>query len=290
MAVTTWLRFALRELAARAVVCEPVARWLARCYRALPDAAAGAVHARWAKLFVGHHLRSTQETEWRVDFAGRPLMLPLRARHLAVDWDDLLSLRGAELEVKRFYRDLLTGPERPEVFVDGGASYGTHTLIFAAHGVPVIAFEPNPECHPTFERLMRPLARAPRLFRAALGERAGRAALWFPADLTWLGAIAEHAPDGPGPWKQHAVDVVALDDLRAAIPPGRLFIKLDLEGGELAALRGAVRMLAERRPLLLVEIQPGPQRERVHRQLVHEGYRIERLPARRTINFLARPS
>jgi hypothetical protein len=34
-------------------------------------------------------------------------------------------------------------------------------------------------------------------------------------------------------------------------------VKLDLEGAELRALRGARRLLAERRPALLIELEPG---------------------------------
>ena len=38
--------------------------------------------------------------------------------------------------------------------------------------------------------------------------------------------------------------------------PGRLFVKLDVEGSELAFLRGAQNMVRERKPKIMMEINP----------------------------------
>jgi FkbM family methyltransferase len=229
--------------------------------------------------------------------------MPLRARELATDWDNLLSLLGAELEVKRLYRGLLAGPpgERPEVFLDCGASYGTHSLLWGSHGVRVVAFEPNPECHATFEWITRQLAMPPTLHPLALGARSGRNTLWYPADETWIGRVAAES-DRPArtttgsasAWRSAAVDVVTLDAMRCAIPAGRLLVKIDVEGAELDVLRGAARLLAERRPLIVVESTPGRARAELCQFLGDLGYAVTPLVPPRAksaaaINLLARP-
>ena len=131
-------------------------------------------------------------------FLGRRIVLPLRAAELGVDWDDALSILGAEIEIKRTYAELLRSRARPDLFVDGGASYGTHSLLHLAHGVPAVAFEPNPRCHKTFRLLSSMNGVAPRLVPAALGEHSGHADLWFPEDETWIGTTAVWAAGRPG--------------------------------------------------------------------------------------------
>lgn len=243
------------------------------------------------------------EGMWRLDFAGRPIRMPIRRRGLAVDWDNALSLLGAEVEVKAAYRSWLAGPamQRPDVFLDCGASYGTHSLIWGAHGVPVIAVEPNPHCHSTFDRLTAQLSPRPQLHRCALGERNGVADLSFPANETWIGRVVpegqETAPqvtDSAAGWTSIRVEVMALDEIRATIPPGRLLMKIDVEGSELATLRGASELLAERRPLILVESWKGPARDALFAFLEKSGYTIDPLhtpavAAADAINFLATP-
>jgi hypothetical protein len=58
----------------------------------------------------------------------------------------------------------------------------------------------------------------------------------------------------------------------------RVFVKLDVEGSELALLRGAARLLREASPALLVEINPramsaaGTSPEALRRLLLDAGY------------------
>lgn len=73
------------------------------------------------------------------------------------------------------------------------------------------------------------------------------------------------------------VDVVTLDEV---LPDGYApaFIKIDVEGSEVAVLRGARRILAEHKPLLVIEHgddSPGAPRTReLHRELTRAGLRI----------------
>lgn len=66
------------------------------------------------------------------------------------------------------------------------------------------------------------------------------------------------------------VRTVALDDLAAAGDFRPSFIKMDIEGAEFDALRGSARLLAEVRPVLVLE--QSPEDMRCHQLLVEAGY------------------
>lgn len=118
---------------------------------------------------------------------------------------------------------------------------------------------------------------APRLVPAALGEQSGHAELWFPEDETWIGTTAAWAVGKPG-WTRRDVQVETLDGALPALGPGRILLKLDTEGTEAAVLRGAGRLLEERRPWIIFESWRDSDREGLFAQLAGAGYRTARLP------------
>jgi FkbM family methyltransferase len=138
---------------------------------------------------------------------------------------------------------------RPTAVVyDVGANVGYYTLLSSALVGPkgrVIAFEPLPRNldylrrHIEINRLQNVT-----VMPTALGERLGVAHFREAADPS-MGSLGE---DG-----SLTVQVSSLDDLsaRAQIPDADV-IKMDIEGGELAALKGAQALLARRRPLVLL--------------------------------------
>jgi FkbM family methyltransferase len=125
--------------------------------------------------------------------------------------------------------------------VDGGAHVGYYTLRMASwvgRSGRVEAFEPNPV-------LMRRLRRSVavngfgdrvRLHEAALLDRNGEAEFGFRHDLSGGGAI-----EGAG--ERFPVTTVTLDTALADTAQVDV-LKLDLEGAELRALRGALRLVA----------------------------------------------
>lgn len=66
------------------------------------------------------------------------------------------------------------------------------------------------------------------------------------------------------------VETVTLDSLLDSHPAPEL-LKIDVEGGEPAVLRGAERLLAERRPAILIEINHRSAADLLRRH----GYRLE---------------
>jgi FkbM family methyltransferase len=125
------------------------------------------------------------------------------------------------------------------VVVDAGASLGDHASRYATKAGLVHAFEPQPE---SFECLRQNCKGLPaRLYMAGLSD--------VNATLT----IARHTNVGASPIAEGGdtpIRVITLDSL--ALAPA--FIKLDVEGHEVRALRGARLTIMRFRPVLVVEV------------------------------------
>ena len=97
---------------------------------------------------------------------------------------------GHDIDVKQTYESLVQPDERPDIFLDVGANYGTHSILFLSAGIPVAAFEPNPNCAQRFQVMCALNNLAGRWEPVALGEAAGEVELVFPKDQTWLGTVS----------------------------------------------------------------------------------------------------
>jgi FkbM family methyltransferase len=142
-----------------------------------------------------------------------------------------------------------------DVVVDAGANIGVYSQFLArcvgATGV-VHSFEPSPENFKRLRSAMRKLANV-RLSKAAVGEFSGTASLYLSDKLN-----VDHRTYTTEGNSRHTVpiDIVALDDY---FKPGQRIdlIKMDIQGYELHALRGANRVLADNSDLrLLLEFWP----------------------------------
>lgn len=153
---------------------------------------------------------------------------------------------------------------------DAGANIGVYSLALATAGAEVAAYEPNP---PIADRGRRALALNGFEARvhhreAALGAAPGTA--YF--DISGMPENAHLASSG-----SVAVEVTTFDEEIAALGWDDVdFVKMDLEGGEVEALRGADRMLSRHSPLLMTEIAKAdgsPNFEPLH-ALAAKGYTI----------------
>jgi len=141
------------------------------------------------------------------------------------------------------------------VVVDAGANIGIYSQFLSRcvglTGV-VHSFEPSPENFERLQSAMRKLANV-RLCQAAVGECSGRSKLYVSDHLN-----VDHRTYATEGDSRRAVpiDIVALDDY---FKPGQRvdFIKMDIQGYELHALRGANRVLADNpNAKLLLEFWP----------------------------------
>ena len=141
--------------------------------------------------------------------------------------------------------------------VDAGAHIGYLTVHLARAVGPegrVFAFEPEPDARRALTRNLQRNEVAGRVtvLPHALGAAAGRAVLHVGG-----GGETSSLASVPGERATAEVEVVALDEV---LPQSQRVdvVKLDLEGGETAALRGMTGILA-RSPaaVLVVECNPG---------------------------------
>lgn len=184
-----------------------------------------------------------------------------RTIYLSGAWDD---------DVGRVVRRLQPG----QLFIDCGANVGYFSLMAAARGARVIAFEPNPAC-------VREILVNARLNELpgidvrcmGLGATSGQAELTLTNDSN-LGAASLK----PGHGKALTVALDSLDAQLEGLEPD--LIKLDIEGAEILALQGARRILAgPSAPAVLCEVseyslrQMGGSKDELFALMSAHGYR-----------------
>ena len=145
-----------------------------------------------------------------------------------------------------------------DFFVDVGANIGLMS-IYAARLVgsagQVRAFEPNPETATILEENIR-LNKIENIesLRYAVGKEPGKAVIYDRWDSN-RGSASLIKPEEDA--ESHEVEVITLSEFfRKDIEKGKLpqLIKLDIEGFELEALKGALHLLkAPEPPMLMVE-------------------------------------
>jgi FkbM family methyltransferase len=139
--------------------------------------------------------------------------------------------------------------------IDIGANLGTFCIHLAMRrpDLKVIAFEP---VRSTFEHLAMNLRRnrlteRVQAFPIAVADASGELIMTnrgHTDNYIIRGRVREHGTE--------MVRVVTLDDFVEREQPSRIgLLKVDIEGAELLALRGAARTLASHRPALLLEVE-----------------------------------
>jgi len=144
---------------------------------------------------------------------------------------------------------LLCDPNK--VSVDVGANLGLYAHFIARHSRRVLMLEPNEE----LSQLLSKVYGADRVMRVAASDIDGIAELRIPVrawfDGRGIASLNPHLADDAAVILQK-VPTVRLD-MVVDEPVG--FIKIDVEGHELAVLKGAEKLLRQDKPNLLVEIE-----------------------------------
>ncbi len=171
---------------------------------------------------------------------------------------------------------------RGGTFVDIGAATGWFAIPVALRGCEVLAFEPNPA---VFARLSENVALNGADFptvHAAVSAAQGAVTMFInPAvPLTSGGSIERPTCARP---KRITVQTVRLDDV---VSGDVALIKIDVEGHEMAVLRGAERTIDRCRPRLVLEANTAAHRAALAEWLEARGYSWRRADDR---NMLCSP-
>jgi hypothetical protein len=84
--------------------------------------------------------------------------------------------------------------------------------------------------------------------------------------------------DVPSGYQRICVPIRMLDDYRDDLAPGKLLIKLDAEGVEPNIIRGAEKLIAERRPLIIFECWSKDSARREILEAFAGRFAVHRLP------------
>jgi FkbM family methyltransferase len=146
---------------------------------------------------------------------------------------------------------MMAAPDK--IALDVGGYDGDYTLVMSRYARRVVTFEPNPvRC-----AQLRKEFRGPRvqILSCALSEAPGKVKLFLPYGHDSFEGCATMEPENPGYGQgvAYEIDAVRLDDLSIADPVG--LVKVDVEGHELAVLRGGRATLDRNKPNLIIEAE-----------------------------------
>ncbi|MCI0707131.1 MAG: FkbM family methyltransferase [Ignavibacteriae bacterium] len=169
---------------------------------------------------------------------------------------------------------MVANAPRGRLVVDIGANMGNYTYAALRAGSSVIAFEPFPTCA---AYLSAYAVRHPQLIfhQIALGDSHGESTLTVPLrngrPSFGRGSLQRQHSD-----ERDVIEVkVAVSTLDSFDLPTLGLVKIDVEGYELAVLRGAHDTITRDRPILMTELNPdwlGVSRDEAFRTIAALGY------------------
>jgi FkbM family methyltransferase len=167
---------------------------------------------------------------------------------------NLRRLAKANYEREMELLDVLC--DRARTGLDVGAKVGMYTYRIRAYSSDVVAFEPIP----LFNNMLRAVfqGKRGRIEPVAASDKPGRAVLRMPYDHEGVRQFGRSSIE-PANRLEHA-QVARTEEIEVETRPIDSyafpdvgFVKIDVEGHELAVLDGAARTIAEHRPNLLIE-------------------------------------
>lgn len=183
--------------------------------------------------------------------------LPPKIAHQINMWKNV-HLSTLEPEMRIVSRLIRPGT----TVIDIGANLGLYSEIFARTAGKVLAFEPQPDLA---QYIRRVLPGKVVIVEMALSSKDGTAELRIPrfakSSIGQLDAFATIEKNNAFEAVTHqSVDIIHVP-IRRLDDVGRdhgsvSFIKIDVEGHENDVISGARALLAEHRPVLMIEIEP----------------------------------
>ena len=222
-------------------------------------------------------IRERIDRPWLIQIDGIPHLVAVRLGR------NLGTVLSAGLAEEREERDLLISLARANncrTFWDVGANYGLFTFGLRAGGADlrIEAFEPDPDYVALLQRTLG-VGGSERVQVHPIALSDSQGTVTFKRDLLSgstgfllvSGQPSDRVMDPTGDW--HTIEVGAstidAESARLGMPD---LIKVDVEGAELAVLRGGKGTIEAHRPIILLECTQ--RQEEVRRFLEDLGYEI----------------
>jgi FkbM family methyltransferase len=157
---------------------------------------------------------------------------------------------------------------RDKTVYDIGAFHGLLTLFFASHANAVVCFEPNTQNHKRLiENLTLNRIQNVEVRKVGVGSRHERRRMvgspLMPGGASVDGKTVEELFRAGMRTVAEEISIVTLDgEIPQSSLPAPDFIKIDIEGWEIEALRGAGKTLASYKPDLFLEMHGETIREK----------------------------
>lgn len=226
---------------------------------------------------------------WKARLPTGELLIPVLPE-LHRSWSNALVWRWPpNLPTRQFYgeytayrqagaQDRITGGR--DLLLDVGANDGMHSCFFALAGWDCVAFEPQPSCV-DYVRQISNLNNFESVVvqQCAVGEKDLPDVEFFASESTWFSSLDRESVEQFEPASILRVEMITLD---AYCQPRNLVptcVKIDVEGRELAVVRGGQRLIEAVRPDLVIEVSADPaNRMAIWEQLAPFGYSAFVLP------------
>jgi FkbM family methyltransferase len=193
----------------------------------------------------------------RVTYTARHGLIRGMRRRGGLGWIPVALTRSSQTKEEMFWRDV---PLAGLVVYDIGAFHGLLTLFFASRCSQVVSYEPNEtNCARLIENVSLNKLVNVQVRKLGVGSQPGSGTLLYSPEMAGGGTLDEHAI---APISQ-AVEITTLDrDMATGALPAPDLIKIDVEGWELEALRGARATLAAHHPALFLEMHGETMHEK----------------------------
>ena len=200
----------------------------------------------------------------QVTYTARHGLIQGMRRKGGLGWVPVLGSQGSERPEEKFWRSLdLSGL----VVYDIGAFEGILTMFFSTRCARVISYEPNSINHARLlENIRLNKLSNVTVRKLGLGSRAQSAELVFAPLMTGGGSLEpKTAAQIKNSQKvmSERIEITTLDrDIAEGGLPAPDFVKIDIEGFELEALKGASQTLSAHRPAVFLEMHGETMREK----------------------------
>jgi FkbM family methyltransferase len=147
-----------------------------------------------------------------------------------------------------------------DTFIDAGANHGSFSIIASKTIGPeglLVAIEPQARKAELVEKSLAANAQCNyQVHQFACGDKSSQVDFFIPTNSSG-GAGIFRRYSAVVPHEKVSVAMRRLDDmLDWAHFPGRIFLKVDVEGSEVILLRGATGMIKARTPSIMLEVNP----------------------------------